>query len=141
MQPSNQLAEARSAMHHHSYFSAVQKSAIGTFISVSGTHEMRRLEHLSPSTHTVHSMELGSARQCLLQTYIPITENRELSSKLFFASLHHGYPLSRGVAHVQETTHTHTQSKSLLKWIKKNVWSCSEAHAGLSLHSTLRSYT
>lgn len=102
-------------MHHHSYFSAVQKTAIGTFISVSGTHETRRLEHLSQSTHTVHSMELGSVRQCLLQTYITITENREvsLSSKLFSASLHHCYALFSGAAHAGETTHTHTDSKAL----------------------------
>lgn len=73
MQSSNQPAQPKIVMHHHGYFSAVQKSSIGAFISVSGTHEPLRLEHLSQSTHahTVHSMELWSARQSLLQTYVP----------------------------------------------------------------------
>lgn len=59
MRSSNQLAQAKSAVHHNSYFSAVQRSAIGTFISVSGTHETKRLEHLSQSTHT-HTVTVWS---------------------------------------------------------------------------------
>lgn len=60
MSSSNWLTQMKGAMHHPSYFSASQKSTVGTFISVSGTHEMKRPEHLSQSTdtHTVHSMEL-----------------------------------------------------------------------------------
>lgn len=57
-------------MHHHSYFSVFQKSTIGIFISVSGTHETKRQHHLSQSTDTVHSAELYSARQSLLHAYI-----------------------------------------------------------------------
>lgn len=52
--------------------SVLQKSTIATFISASGPQEMERQEHLSPTTHTVHSMELCSARQFLLHTYVPL---------------------------------------------------------------------
>lgn len=51
-------------------FSAVHEKAIDSFISVSGIHETKRLKHLSQSTHTVCSMELQSARQGLLRTYV-----------------------------------------------------------------------
>lgn len=97
----------------HSYFSTVQRSTIGTFISVSGTHEMERPEHLSQSTHThtVHSMELWSARQSLLQTYVP---SKRTGSRVCHPScslhpfLHHCYAPLREVTHIQRHSWTYT---------------------------------
>ncbi len=145
---SNQLAQAKSAVHHHSYFPAVQRSTIGTFVSVSGAHETKRLEHLSQSTHThtVCSMELWSARQSPPTDIRPVKQNWELSlsSKLFSASIppSHRYPVLRGVTHMKATmdthTHTHTLTLNCIKRTIKDRPGCSQVHC---LHALIQTST
>lgn len=156
MRSFNQLLQAKSATYHHSYFSAVQKRSIGTFISVSGTHETKSPEHLSQSTHahTVHSMELWE-RQTVPPTDIrPVKENWELSLsyKLFSASI----PLSllsnpwRGHQHTKAIIDTHAYiyiytctftSTCIIRTIKDKP-SCQKCFAGCSgFNSNILSHT
>lgn len=105
---------------HHSNFSAVKKNTIGTFISVSGKHEKGRLEHLSQSTrtHTVHSMELWSARQSLLQTYVPSKRTGGWvchPSCSLHPSLHDCYLILKG-SHIQRQSWTHTHTANCWLW-------------------------